>query len=394
MEKKNIKGTLSENIIQQIKEHNITQMQLADKISDLEKEKKVSRKISQQSISRYLKGETFPDEDTEEIIEKALYSIPSSSLSVKKIKYQKEIEEKEKQRDMKLEEEYGSNSPNGKFSEYAVSLLFGDNSEERTNLLNLLPDEEDFEETELIDRFQLLEYWRNTPKKIQDFWLEMLSVLEKFSNFMEEVFYELLQTTISFNSFFDVLNEYQDKCYINYLYDKNIDKLTHDDLCFLGKIMIAAGKADENRAYIKKLLEQMDKAKLKSDEDEAEVKEGVYICRSIFCNKWLHRSYSMSNHSTLPQDDRERYFLKVYDNVSRKDSCRGLYDYENFMNCAARMVYMEKYGWFGLYEAYLFEKTQKNKPKNAKMREDLFLTEDEKNFILMIKERMGNEKQA
>lgn len=58
-----------------IKEAKITQKELCKKIEDLCREGKVDRTISQQSISRYLNGISFPDEDTGKTIELAVNKI-------------------------------------------------------------------------------------------------------------------------------------------------------------------------------------------------------------------------------------------------------------------------------------------------------------------------------
>ena len=69
-----MKFTLSDSTIGLIEELGISQQDIAREIKRLYEQGNVSREISQQSISRYLKGGKFTEKDTEGIIMSALRS--------------------------------------------------------------------------------------------------------------------------------------------------------------------------------------------------------------------------------------------------------------------------------------------------------------------------------
>ena len=74
-----MKYYLSSKTIERIKVNNITQQALADEIEKLQNAQKVNSTISQQSISRYMNGASFPNDETGKIIAKAVTSLLKTS---------------------------------------------------------------------------------------------------------------------------------------------------------------------------------------------------------------------------------------------------------------------------------------------------------------------------
>lgn len=74
-----MKYYLSSKTIERIKVNNITQQALADEIEKLQNAQKVNSTISQQSISRYMNGASFPNDETGKIISKAVTSLLKTS---------------------------------------------------------------------------------------------------------------------------------------------------------------------------------------------------------------------------------------------------------------------------------------------------------------------------
>lgn len=337
---------LSESIIRFLKEEHVSQAELAEKISDLKDEKKVDRTISQQSISRYINGAVFPHKDTEQIILTALkdmFGVRKFSFRYKR--YQQKVKEEQK----KEKKNPKSNLENSIFTLEEIE------ADEKLHTLYTLVrlDSEILnqeEQEELAKRRQLSAFWRNTPKEIQDCWLEILGVLEGFSDFMKEVFLSMIG--VSQEDLFSIVEKY----YIEYCPFNIFSKYTDEERRILGKLLTASG----NILNLKELIdEEHDIYQL--------LTEGKYE-HKVFCDEEEYKVL----------DQREKMFLEYYKNSHM--------DYIEFMSMASLMANFEKMEWMTLYMAYIFEQTQKSEPQ-IQVEKDLssiWMTEKQKEFVSIL----------
>lgn len=307
-----MKYTLSEEIIRLIAKEKISQKCLVENMKTLHKQGKINRVISQQSLSRYLRGQSFPDKDTKESITKTL----CYTLGVEKLNSRQKKKDFEKIRRIE-----------SRNKEISVQIL-------------------------LETQYQILEYWRNAPEEIQNFWLETLGMLNNLSDFIINVIFSMKKKkTDKLPSFIKCY--YFEYCFTN-LYDKYRNEFSNEQILILGKLMIAAGNADEKKYY--QLIEK-----------DSEMEK-------ILAESYQWKPCRNNSSQCEPKNEKERYFIKLYENSNMS--------YQDFMRYASIVAHFERINWLVIYMAYFVEKLQKEK---TDIKNQSSLTKKEEEFLCLLK---------
>lgn len=343
---------LSESTISLIQGENISQQELVRKIDELYENDKVSRTFSQQSVSRYLNGKSFPNEDTENIILLAVRTI----LGARKFRMQKKIYQiklEEEQKDKEIEKKKAKKKSE-RNSSIGIGLRELISNEKYKDML--MSDEEiDYyeEQKEQAETRQIIEFWRSAPVEIQEFWLEIVGISGEFSKFIKEILLSMIG--VEQQVLLDIANHFYFQYCTDNIYGKYANDFSDDELQIMGKLVYASGKAHE------KLYEF--------------VQEGSDIY-SVLMTGECGWKICDNEEKYITTDEKERRFLQFYEHSKMT--------YEEFQYYASLLVCMEKVDWLVIHMAFLLEKSQKNNLKKL-FEGYMWITEAQEDLIYTLR---------
>lgn len=259
-----MKHSLNLRTKQMIKGEKITQKELCKKIEDLCREGKVDRTISQQSISRYLNGFSFPNEDTGKTIELAVNKILGAkkyNLLVKKYR----MDELERQN-----REIQRNKTKTKKA-IRISLRKIMNN---PNMVKFIQTEEEIYEQEVQqDNYNIslaLALYREMPEYIRNYIDVYLWIYVKLPEFVRDVINYSIGITE--NEIIEFIDSKENVCHPIKYYSSLLNDLKVEERKLLAEVMKGISDAEVNVTFdeITKeiLLNRMEDLK----EDNIEIK--------------------------------------------------------------------------------------------------------------------------
>lgn len=331
---------LSDSTKKLIKDQGITQQELAKRIAELKESGRVSRSISQQSISRYVNGISYPEKDTEKIILEAVSSLMGSRKFRVLRKLYREEQEKEERKKAKIQLQRSTSCSNT-----VIKLRDVVDNKELIKMVSSEDELEDYEgQQEAVERWRVLDFWRSAPKEIQKYWLEIIGILEDFPPFLKAIIDAI--KGISKETLLQLINQN----YLSYCFDMPYERfatLSDKQLLLLSRLMLGASKSEQ------KVFEYLDK------------ENAVY--KAIITEEFDWDS--MENSSPLPENGEEEAFLAYY-------TKSGMLS-DEFIEWAGVFVCMEKEDWLMLHNAFVFSCLQEGKRDG--------LTSGEKDFLETIR---------
>lgn len=306
---------LSETTKKLITENGIRQQELVKKIDELHNGGKVPRKISQQSLSRYLNGLPFPKKDTEEIILKGVSSIVGARKFRVLRKLYKVVEKEQKERQEIVSAD-----------DIKRVFLFSDFTSEE--VLSQLPTDEELEfyehQKDLADAHQVLDFWRELPDDVKSYLKDLIAVLKRFPLFLQEVIYNMVGIPA------DDLLLLMHETYLTYcskdMYGLYYNVFSEADLLLLSQLSFAA----VHSAGVSDLT----------------LKEGDLIYRVIESGKYDRDIFKES--SCEPHDFSEVYLIECYENSKMNP--------DEFVFFLSVFAVLEKADWLMLHNAFTFSK--------------------------------------